>query len=339
MPTTIPHSPPSPHAPVSSDDFVEDQIANPLQSLELREDNAGLVDTPLHGLHPLVDQTLHPTDIQLIGEIGRGLTTVLFAGTLVATGRKVAIKKPLANVVAGGISDDADSAVVQGSDDFARLWQEEAKLMKTVGQHPNICQFIGACLDDSADIFLCYEYLGGGSLSHLVLDHSLPIDPIGLAMDIAAGMTHLHSANILHRDLKSGNIMLDCQGRAKLCDFGLSCFIRPDGEPTAETGTYRWMAPEVIRHEKYSFPADVYSFGIVLWEMHARAKPFDDMTPIQAAFGVAKNNLRPVIPPHLSRPMKALLTRCWHPNPTNRPTFEDILQALSTCLNQMLTCC
>jgi serine/threonine protein kinase len=276
-------------------------------------------------------QPLRRTDVRLLGEIGRGLTTVLFAGTIVATGKKVAIKKPLANVVAHAAASDVEAETVgdQCLEDVAHTWQEEVALMQTVGHHPNICKFIGACLGDTADMFLCYEYLGGGSLSRLVMDRTLPMNVNRIAVDVAAGMQHLHSVDVLHRDLKSGNIMLDSRGRAKLCDFGLSCFIRPDGEPTAETGTYRWMAPEVIRHEKYSFPADVYSFGIVLWEMCARARPFDDLSPIQAAFGVAKNNLRPTIPSHMSPTMKALLTRCWHPNPTHRPTFKDILLLLS----------
>lgn len=97
-------------------------------------------------------------------------------------------------------------------------------------------------------------------------------------------MNYLHLCSIMHRDLKSGNVLLDTHGTVKISDFGLSCVLeigKSSSDLTAETGTYRWMAPEVIRHEPYSTKADVYSFGVVLWEMITKDQPFRGMTPIQ----------------------------------------------------------
>lgn len=100
---------------------------------------------------------------------------------------------------------------------------------------------------------------------------------------IMQGMNYLHLCSIMHRDLKSDNILLDAHNTVKISDFGLSCVLEigSSSDLTAETGTYRWMAPEVIRHEPYSNKADVYSFGVVLWEMIAKDQPFRGMTPIQ----------------------------------------------------------
>lgn len=128
-----------------------------------------------------------------------------------------------------------------------------------------------------------FEFMQNGTLTDLIRSHKVPIDFFRIAAEIAMGMNYLHLCSIMHRDLKSGNILLDAHGTVKISDFGLSCVLDLSGshDLTAETGTYRWMAPEVIRHEPYSTKADVYSFGIVLWEMITKDQPFRGLTPIQ----------------------------------------------------------
>jgi serine/threonine protein kinase len=100
----------------------------------------------------------------------------------------------------------------------------------------------------------------------LLSDASRYYEYLPIALDIANGMAYLHSQAILHRDLKPSNVLLTNNKRAKISDFGMSVALTGQ-ELTAETGTYRWMAPEVIKHESYSSNADVYSFGIVLWQL------------------------------------------------------------------------
>lgn len=131
---------------------------------------------------------------------------------------------------------------------------------------------------------------------------------------------------------QSANVLLDGSGHCKVSDFGLSCRLQMDRNLTAETGTYRWMAPEVIRHETYSTPADVYSFGILLWELLVRDQPYAGMTPIQAAFGVAKDHLRPKLVSTLPARTRALMQRCWHPMPSMRPPFQEITELLPQLL-------
>ena len=96
------------------------------------------------------------------------------------------------------------------------------------------------------------------------------------------------------------------------------------GEMTAETGTYRWMAPEVIRHSKYDELIDVYSFAIILWELLTSRLPYADMPSLAAAAGVVERGLRPPVPPDAPPAVADLLQRCWAGDPTVRPPFTRI---------------
>ena len=140
-------------------------------------------------------------------------------------------------------------------------------------------------------------------------------------------MAYLHSRNIIHRDLKPSNILLTRNNRAKIADFGMSV-TNFGQELTAETGTYRWMAPEVIRHESYSSNADVYSFGIVLWQLITREIPFDTLSPVQTAYAVAEGE-RPIIPSSTPEPLRRIICACWDEDSQRRPSFTYISMALA----------
>uniref|UniRef100_A0A453DMS2 Protein kinase domain-containing protein n=1 Tax=Aegilops tauschii subsp. strangulata TaxID=200361 RepID=A0A453DMS2_AEGTS len=135
------------------------------------------------------------------------------------------------------------------------------------------------------------EYMAGGSLRkylHQQEPHSVPIELVlKLALDIARGMSYLHSQGILHRDLKSENVLLGEDMSVKVADFGISCLESQCGSGKGFTGTYRWMAPEMIKEKTHTRKVDVYSFGIVLWEILTALVPFSEMTPEQAAIAVA----------------------------------------------------
>jgi len=250
-------------------------------------------------------------DVSEIQELGRGLSSITYSAVLWGSGTRVALKK----------------VVSQSNEEVGELIQREVSIMRDLENHRNICRIVGACLGPP-QAFICYEYLTGGSLWKLIHDQNSSYDYLKLASDVACGMKFLHSNNILHRDLKSANVLLDGTGLCKVSDFGLSCRLLLDRNLTAETGTYRWMAPEVIRHESYGTPADVYSFGVLLWELLVRDQPYSGMTPIQAAFGVAKDHLRPKLSSSLPARTRALMQRCWHPVPSMRPPFQEITELL-----------
>jgi len=154
-----------------------------------------------------------------------------------------------------------------------------------------VIQFVAACKKPPVFCIIT-EYLAGGSLRkflHQQEPYSVPLDLVlKLALDIAHGMQYLHSQGILHRDLKSENLLLGEDMSVKVADFGISCLESHCGNAKGFTGTYRWMAPEMIKEKHHTKKVDVYSFGIVLWELLTAMTPFDNMTPEQAAFAVCQ---------------------------------------------------
>jgi hypothetical protein len=193
-------------------------------------------------------------------------------------------------------------------------------------RHPNICDLVGIAADSEC-FCLAYEFCEGGSLLSLLSDMSRYYEYLPIALDIANGMAYLHSRNVIHRDLKPSNILLTRDHRAKIADFGMSV-ANAGQELTAETGTYRYMAPEVIRHESYSSNADVYSFGICLWQLITRQVPFATLSPIQAAYAVAEGH-RPPIPSATPRRLQEIIVACWDQDSCKRPSFTYIAMALA----------
>lgn len=193
-------------------------------------------------------------------------------------------------------------------------------------KHPHVCDLIGVAADSEC-FCLAYDFCEGGSLLQLLSDTSRYYEYLPIALDIANGMAYLHSRSIIHRDLKPSNVLLSRDHRAKIADFGMSV-ANTGQELTAETGTYRYMAPEVIRHESYSSNADVYSFGLVLWQLITREVPFATMTPIQAAFSVAEGR-RPSIPDSCPPRLRDIIESCWDQDSHKRPSFTYVAMALA----------
>jgi serine/threonine protein kinase len=155
---------------------------------------------------------------------------------------------------------------------------------------PFFLQFVAACKKPPVFCIIT-EFMAGGSLRkylHQQEPHSVPIELVlKLALDVARGMSYLHSQGILHRDLKSENILLGADMSVKVADFGISCLESQCGSGKGFTGTYRWMAPEMIKEKHHTRKVDVYSFGILMWEILTSSVPFSEMTPEQAAVAVA----------------------------------------------------
>eukprot|EP00322_Chrysochromulina_rotalis_P028322 CAMPEP_0115870672 /NCGR_PEP_ID=MMETSP0287-20121206/22451_1 /TAXON_ID=412157 /ORGANISM="Chrysochromulina rotalis, Strain UIO044" /LENGTH=339 /DNA_ID=CAMNT_0003325409 /DNA_START=29 /DNA_END=1048 /DNA_ORIENTATION=- len=153
---------------------------------------------------------------------------------------------------------------------------------------------------------------------------------VGIAIQVAEGMAFLHSRRppIVHRDLKSHNVLLDAQGDAKLCDFGLV----NTREVTA--GTPNYMAPELFLSKPYSTPVDVFAFGVLLNELWSREVPWDGYSPLDIKDRVTVGE-RPPIPRTMPSACEGLLKKLWHTTPASRPTFPDALRSLEAVCDML----
>ena len=158
------------------------------------------------------------------------------------------------------------------------------------------------------------------------------------AREIADATAYLHSRRLVFRDLKPDNVGFDAAGRAKLFDFGFAAGL-PEGlvDPTGllydRCGTPRYMAPEVGLEQGYGVEADVYSFGVLLWEMCALAKPFAAITkPEEFERVVFREGERPPIDKGWPSAVRRLLRGCWATAPDQRPTMKEVKSSLSVAM-------
>jgi hypothetical protein len=253
-------------------------------------------------------------------------------------------------------------SVEKGAESVIQSFCEEVNVMSKL-RHSNILLFLGA-VPRIPRLAIITEFCFGGSVYQAIrlpawrrLQHA---DLVALARDTARGMAYLHACGLIHRDLKSQNLLLDkplSLGRptVKVADFGLarslataasessaSTSSSAAGVMTAETGTYRWMAPEMIRHERYTEKVDVYSFGITIWEFFTAEIPYATMTPIQAAFAVADKGARPPLRSgpdsksawRIPSQWAQLMEQCWKEHYSERPSFQQIVEWLNKMENE-----
>ncbi|XP_030402571.1 mitogen-activated protein kinase kinase kinase 10 [Gopherus evgoodei] len=215
--------------------------------------------------------------------------------------------------------------------------RQEARLFCML-HHPNIIALKAVCLQ-SPNLCLVMEYARGGALNRALAGRKVPPHVlVNWAVQIARGMNYLHNeavVPIIHRDLKSINILIlekmeagELGGRTlKITDFGLAREWHKTTKMSA-AGTYAWMAPEVIRLSLFSKSSDVWSFGVLLWELLTGEVPYREIDALAVAYGVAMNKLTLPIPSTCPEPFARLLAECWDPDPHARPPFGSILGRL-----------
>ncbi|TFK15073.1 transmembrane protein 229B [Platysternon megacephalum] len=207
-------------------------------------------------------------------------------------------------------------------------------------KHPNIIALRGVCLKEPT-LCLIMEFARGGSLNRVLSGKRIPPDIlVNWAVQIARGMNYLHDeaiVPIIHRDLKSSNILIlekvengDLSNKIlKITDFGLAREWHKTTKMSA-AGTYAWMAPEVIRSSMFSKGSDVWSYGVLLWELLTGEVPFRGIDGLAVAYGVAMNKLSLPIPSTCPEPFAKLMEDCWNSDPHSRPPFANILDQLTT---------
>eukprot|EP01127_Copromyxa_protea_P019007 TRINITY_DN6092_c0_g1_i1.p1 TRINITY_DN6092_c0_g1~~TRINITY_DN6092_c0_g1_i1.p1 ORF type:complete len:781 (+),score=116.06 TRINITY_DN6092_c0_g1_i1:23-2344(+) len=245
--------------------------------------------------------------------------------------------------VASGLTSDVMYANFRGksvalkkfrnfSAGFEENWKREVHLLRRL-RHPNLVLLLGICQDSPA---LVFEFMENGSLHSVLHEKHQKLtekQKICVARDIALGMNflHLYTPKILHRDLKSQNVLIDAHMHAKICDFGLSKIASENIQTmTGNLGTVQWTAPEILQGSThYNEAIDIYSFAIVLWELATGSIPYLETgwNPIQIAMRVVAGD-RPTAPAPNTL-FASLITACWDQDPTLRPSFTEVLSFLS----------
>lgn len=203
-----------------------------------------------------------------------------------------------------------------------------------------ITQFMGVCLE-YPHLCIVTELAPRGSLFKILHDVDAAFSwprRLRIASDLAQGMNYLHmfdqKQKIIHRDLKSLNVLITHEWRAKVADFGMTRFQAANRSMTT-CGTPLWMAPEVIRKKKYDHKVDVYSYAICLWELYVRKIPYRSLgIPSKyLVLKIAKENLRPPIPRNMPPVYRGLMKKCWNHDPTGRPEFSEIVKYCKNMLS------
>ncbi|CDQ78564.1 unnamed protein product [Oncorhynchus mykiss] len=223
--------------------------------------------------------------------------------------------------------------------------RQEARLFAML-THPNIIALKGVCLREP-NLCLIMEYASGGALSRALAGRRIPPHVlVNWAVQIARGMLYLHTEAIvpvIHRDLKSNNILLaqpmenDCMEgiTLKITDFGLAREWH-NTTKMSTAGTYAWMAPEVIKSSTFSKGSDVWSYGVLLWELLTGEVPYRGIDGLAVAYGVAVNKLTLPIPSTCPEPFAMLMAECWDQDPHHRPNFASILVQLTALERQVV---
>ena len=208
--------------------------------------------------------------------------------------------------------------------------------------HPKIVQFLGY-----SDKYILFEYMEHGDLrDYMAVRRNVLVafDRLRMMRDIAVGLHYLHNrtpCGIFHRDLKPDNILVNRHGDVKIADFDVSKMVLSDETTkykghTGETGTYLWIAPEVLQHRQYNYTADIYSLGLVFYYIWTSKIPFEHlrMSPIQLAFAKINNTVE--IPTVQDNPfLNSIVAQCCAYDPVDRPNTANIIGMLDHVISHL----
>ncbi|GMI85179.1 hypothetical protein HRI_002187200 [Hibiscus trionum] len=299
--------------------------------LDIQNTGPPLVDHSHGEIDTSTLQIIKNEDLEELRELGSGTFGTVYHGKW--RGTDVAIKR-IKKICFTGRSSEQERLTVE-------FWREADILSKL--HHPNVLAFYGVVRDGpGGTLATVTEFMVNGSLRHVLLRKERQIDRrkrLIIAMDAAFGMEYLHSKNIVHFDLKCDNLLVNLRDPirpiCKVGDFGLSKIKRNTLVTGGVRGTLPWMAPELLNgsSSKVSEKVDVFSFGIVLWEILTGDEPYANMHYGAIIGGIVSNTLRPPVPSFCDPEWKLLMEQCWAPDPAVRPSFTEIARRLSIMLS------
>lgn len=266
--------------------------------------------------------------------IGEGSFGSVFLALHAITGELMAVKQVEIPSATKGTEFD------QRKNSMVTALKHEIELLQGL-HHPNIVQYLGTAADEQyLNIFL--EYVPGGSIATMLKQYNTFQEPLvkNFVRQILAGLSYLHSRDIIHRDIKGANILVDNKGGVKISDFGISKRVeastvlgsRASGSGgghlhrTSLQGSVYWMAPEVVRQTAHTKKADIWSLGCLVVEMFIGAHPFPDCSQLQAIFAIGSNQARPPAPEHVSPEAKEFLDMTFQVDYEKRPSADELLK-------------
>ncbi|XVF34254.1 hypothetical protein REPUB_Repub18cG0043600 [Reevesia pubescens] len=310
----------------------ESESLNANGELELDSDNENITPSKIEPTKAEAEaiarglQTIKNDDLEEIRELGSGTYGAVYHGKW--KGSDIAIKRIKASCFAGRPSERERL--------IADFWKE-ALILSSL-HHPNVVSFYGIVRDGpDGCLATVTEFMVNGSLKQFLQKKDRTIDRrkrLIIAMDAAFGMEYLHGKNIVHFDLKCENLLVNMRDPqrpvCKIGDLGLSKVRQHTLVSGGVRGTLPWMAPELLsgKSNMVSEKIDVYSFGIVMWELLTGEEPYADMHCASIIGGIVNKTLRPKIPSWCDPEWKALMEKCWASDPTERPSFSEISQKL-----------
>ncbi|XP_051947368.1 tyrosine-protein kinase TXK [Xyrauchen texanus] len=253
---------------------------------------------------------INPSELTFMKELGSGQFGVVRLGKWRGQ-HKVAVK----TIREGAMSED----------DFI----EEAKIMTRLC-HPKLVQLYGVCVTQRP-ICIVTEFMENGCLLDFLRQHSRSLTRVTqlfICQDVCEGMEYLEQNKFLHRDLAARNCLVNERNVVKVCDFGMTRYVM-DNQYTSSVGSrfpVKWSPPEVLHFNKFSSKSDVWSFGVLMWEVFSEGKtPFEKHSNLEVVEEVTQGG-RLYRPHRASTNIYNIMYRCWHERPHGRPTFSELLQ-------------
>lgn len=259
--------------------------------------------------------------------IGKGSFGTVYLALHTITGELMAVKQ----VESPRTQMDAEAGEKRS---VANAVRREIAFLRDL-THPNIVSYLGCGNSpDHMNIFL--EYVPGGSVQMMLKSYGALPEPLikSFVRQILQGLEFLHSLNIIHRDIKGGNILVNDEGHVKISDFGISkkmettdflAGVAAARRRPSMQGSVFWMAPEVVKQTTYGFKADIWSVGCLMVEMMTGSHPYPDCSQLQAIFKIGAGRIFPAIPEYASQDSRELLFQTFEVNQEFRPTAAELL--------------
>ncbi len=197
--------------------------------------------------------------------------------------------------------------------------------------HKNIIRYYDTIIE-AEHVVIVTEFAAKGSLYDYLKDKDNLPEPLlhRWIFHLASALHYLGERSVLHRDLKSPNCVITAKDVLKICDFGIAKDLTSTKTTKSTKGTVRWMAPEYLKDLQLSPKADIFAFGVIVWEMVSCERPYDGMRHEAVAYQVMADSLRPKIPDRCPPFLANLIERCWHQDHTQRPDSFEVVR--SVCL-------